>query len=88
MLIRIKLCLKLIVSGHGHLHLALVLGQAILVLLVDGSRRWPVEVLAILRAHLPVLSLLIVKCLLASCEHIRVNLLETFGSLDTLGKVI
>ena len=83
LLILLKLGLELLVSGHSHLHLALVFGQVILVLLVDSGRRWPVEFGTVLSTLSSVVRLLIVQCFLASCEHISVDLLQALGLLDT-----
>lgn len=65
LLIGLELALELRVSGHSHLHFALVLRQAVLVLLVNCGGRWPVEFGAVLDSVRLVLVLFILHRLLA-----------------------
>ena len=83
LLILLKLGLELLIGGHSHLHLSLVLGQAILVLLVDSGRRRSVELGTVLCTQVSIVRFLIVQSFLASCEHISVDLLQALGLLDT-----
>lgn len=65
---------NLVIGGHGHIDLATVLENALLVLLVDRGRGWAVELGPVLATQLSVLSLLSIDNLLASGDHIKVDL--------------
>ena len=86
------ICLKLLfdsnISSFGHIHLALVVKDALLVLGINRGRRGSVELGTILSAELSIFGFFFIDDFLTSCNHISIDLADRFISLNCLGEVL
>lgn len=79
---------NLVISGHCHVDLALVVEQALLVLLVYSSRGRAVKLRSVLVPQIGIFFLFLVDRCLASVDDVKIDLAQTLSSSDSLREVL
>ena len=85
---RIKLLFDSDICSFGHIHLTLVVKDALFVLGIHRGRRGSVELGTILSAELSIFGFFFIDDFLTSCNHISIDLADRFISLNCLGEVL